>query len=56
MIYTVKGFVDKNRDAQQDVFFELMNKSRNKFVADLIRFQVCNEVSANPKLKTALMN
>ncbi|XP_069981165.1 unconventional myosin heavy chain 6 isoform X2 [Penaeus vannamei] len=39
VIYTVKGFVDKNRDAQQDVFFELMNKSRNKFVADLIRFQ-----------------
>lgn len=38
--YNVQGFVDKNRDAQQDVFFDLMNKSTNKFIADITRFQV----------------
>ncbi|XP_045616185.1 unconventional myosin-VIIa isoform X2 [Procambarus clarkii] len=39
VIYAVEGFVDKNRDAQQDVFFDLMSKSENKFISDLTRFQ-----------------
>ena len=40
MIYTVDGFVEKNKDTQQDVFFELLAQSENDFVGDLTRFQV----------------
>ena len=39
MIYTVNGFVDKNRDAQQDVFFDLLAKSKTKFVVDLCEYR-----------------
>lgn len=37
--YNVKGFVDKNRDVQQDVFFDIISRSRNEFVQDLATFQ-----------------
>ncbi|KAF2347296.1 Myosin head motor domain, partial [Trinorchestia longiramus] len=40
VIYSVAGFVEKNKDAQQDVFFELLAQSENDFVGDLTRFQV----------------
>lgn len=38
--YTVQGFLDKNKDTQQDQLFELMHGSTNVFVQDLTRFQV----------------
>ncbi|XP_060516918.1 myosin-I heavy chain-like [Cylas formicarius] len=37
--YNVKGFVDKNRDVQQDVFFDIISRSTNEFVQDLATFQ-----------------
>uniref|UniRef100_A0AAR5PAA7 Myosin motor domain-containing protein n=1 Tax=Dendroctonus ponderosae TaxID=77166 RepID=A0AAR5PAA7_DENPD len=37
--YNVKGFVDKNRDVQQDVFFDIISRSTNEFVQDLSTFQ-----------------
>lgn len=38
--YMVAGFLDKNKDVQQDQLFELMHESANPFVKDLTRFQV----------------
>lgn len=38
--YNVKGFVDKNRDVQQDVLFDFMSRSKNCFVQDLASYQV----------------
>lgn len=39
VIYKVDGFLDKNKDAQQDQLFELMGESNNIFVKDLVKFQ-----------------
>lgn len=37
--YTVKGFVDKNRDVQQDVFFDFMSRGNNAFVQEISSYQ-----------------
>ncbi|KAL3874589.1 hypothetical protein ACJMK2_037577 [Sinanodonta woodiana] len=37
--YFAAGFLDKNKDTQQDQLFDLMHNSTNVFVQDLTRFQ-----------------
>ncbi|BFZ12100.1 hypothetical protein BsWGS_15138 [Bradybaena similaris] len=39
VVYTVQGFLDKNKDTQQDQLFDLMHSATNAFVSDLTRFQ-----------------
>ena len=38
--YKVSGFVDKNRDTQQDVFFDSLEKSKKAFVMELVEYKV----------------
>ncbi len=40
VVYNISGFLEKNKDAQQDQLFDLMHDSSNVFVKDLVKFQV----------------
>ncbi|XP_037892230.1 LOW QUALITY PROTEIN: unconventional myosin heavy chain 6-like [Glossina fuscipes] len=44
VIYTAEGFVEKNRDVQQDVLFDYMNRSTNSLVRELSMFQEMQNV------------
>ncbi|KAH8249819.1 hypothetical protein KR038_002247, partial [Drosophila bunnanda] len=39
VIYSVDGFVEKNRDVQQDVLFDYMSYSEDVFIKDLCKYQ-----------------
>ncbi|XP_044265761.1 myosin-I heavy chain [Tribolium madens] len=48
--YCVKGFVDKNRDVQQDVFFDIISRSKNEFVQDLSKYQDLTNLMASRQI------
>ncbi|KAG8194585.1 hypothetical protein JTE90_013323 [Oedothorax gibbosus] len=52
VVYNITSFLEKNKDAQQDQLFELMQRSCNSFVQELTKFQDLLSVTVN-RLKTA---
>ena len=38
--YTVKGFLDKNKDVQQDMLFDFLEQSSSEFVQKICKFRV----------------
>ncbi|KAI8613158.1 P-loop containing nucleoside triphosphate hydrolase protein, partial [Chytriomyces sp. MP71] len=58
VVYTVDGFLEKNKDALQDELFELISSSSYPFIASIISSKVDDVPSApgTPKLGTSLVN
>ena len=51
-MYSVKGFLEKNKDVQQEMFFDAMESSKSTFVRELANFRV----STNNGFEAELVN
>lgn len=54
--YQVKGFVDKNRDVQQDVLFDFMSRSKNNFVQEISSYQDLLSLQSQSQSQQQLQN
>ena len=39
--YKVRNFLEKNKDVQQEMFFDFLEQSRNQFAREITRYRVC---------------
>ena len=44
VVYTVRNFLEKNKDVQQDMFFDFLENSSCPFAKEITRFRVRSEV------------
>lgn len=40
MTYTVKNFLEKNKDVQQELFFDYLERSTCAFTKDIVKYRV----------------
>ncbi len=49
--YRVEGFLEKNKDVQQEMFFDYLESSSSPFTREITRFRVCVRVSLCTSVK-----
>lgn len=54
--YMAKDFLEKNKDVQQELFFDYLEHSTCDFVKDITRYRVCHSAASESDLLTSTTN